>query len=230
MGKLSRGILRWSLKALVFLLLSGSAIFLSAGKLDWREGQVFLGLLVFIQLLNLAVLAVVDPDLLLERSDVQEGTKPWDRVLVRIVALLGPLVTIVAAGLDERWSWSPPFPTWLWLLGIGLALLGSVLGLWAMTTNHFFSGTVRIQSERGHHVVSSGPYRFVRHPGYAGGLLFDLAAPLALASWWALLPAVITVAFLGLRTWLEDQTLLNELDGYRGYAQRVRFRLLPGIW
>jgi protein-S-isoprenylcysteine O-methyltransferase Ste14 len=225
-----RGVARWLVKTLIYLLLSGAALFLAAGRLTWLEGWVFLALLALVQALNFAFLIAIDPALLVERSDIQAGTKAWDRVLVRIVALLGPLAIELVAGLDERWGWSPPVPTAAWLIGLGMALLGSLLGLWAMATNRFFSGTVRIQKERGQVVVTGGPYRYLRHPGYAGGLLFDLAAPLALASLWAYVPAMITGGFLALRTALEDRTLLEELDGYPAYARRTRYRLLPGIW
>lgn len=182
------------------------------------------------QVLNFLVLYSRDPELLAERSEEQAGTKAWGRILVRLVVFLGPLAIQLMAGLDERGGWSPPVPPWLQYLGLAVALPAALLGLWAMATNHFFSSTIRIQQERGHYVVTGVPYRFVRHSGYSGGLLFDLATPLILASWWAFIPVLITVGLIALRTWLEDRTLQNELGGYRGYAQQMRFRLLPGIW
>jgi protein-S-isoprenylcysteine O-methyltransferase Ste14 len=99
-----------------------------------------------------------------------------------------------------------------------------------MLVNRFFSATVRIQTDRGHSVVSSGPYRFMRHPGYLGAILFQLATPLFLGSWWGILPAVLSLPVHVTRTGLEDRTLRRELVGYRAYSQTVRFRLLPGIW
>jgi len=109
-------------------------------------------------------------------------------------------------------------------------MLGIVVLVWAMAANKFFSATVRIQEERGHTVATGGPYRYVRHPGYVGWLMLTLATPVVLGSRWALVPAGITVILTILRTALEDRTLHSELEGYREYAERVRYRLLPGIW
>jgi protein-S-isoprenylcysteine O-methyltransferase Ste14 len=99
-----------------------------------------------------------------------------------------------------------------------------------MLSNRFFSPTVRIQSDRGHQVISGGPYQIIRHPGYSGWILQMLAAPLALGSWWGLIPGLLSACLYGIRTALEDRTLHRELPGYTDYAARVRYRLLPGIW
>jgi protein-S-isoprenylcysteine O-methyltransferase Ste14 len=146
------------------------------------------------------------------------------------VALYGPLLIWIVAGLDERYGWSPQISLWLQVVAIIVAVLGSALATWAMLSNTFFSGTVRIQKERGHTVASGGPYRYVRHPGYVAGILFDVATPLILGSLWALVPAGLTVCAFVVRTALEDRTLQEELAGYREYAQQVRYRLLPGVW
>jgi protein-S-isoprenylcysteine O-methyltransferase Ste14 len=121
-------------------------------------------------------------------------------------------------------------PLFAFILGVGIAVLSAALIAWAMRSNKFFSSVVRIQKDRGHVVVSSGPYRFVRHPGYTGISAFTLATPLILNSLWAFVPAVLTAAVSGLRTFLEDRTLHNELEGYPDYARKVRYRLVPGIW
>ena len=111
-----------------------------------------------------------------------------------------------------------------------LVLLGGLLALWAMAANRFFIGMVRIQDERGHHVIKSGPYRYIRHPGYLGSLFYILFTPLALASYWALVPAVLTMGVIILRTYLEDKTLAEELAGYEEFTRQVRSRLIPAIW
>jgi protein-S-isoprenylcysteine O-methyltransferase Ste14 len=116
------------------------------------------------------------------------------------------------------------------ILALAIILSGYILGSYALIENRFFSGVVRIQTERGHYVVSSGPYRWLRHPGYAGAVLAYLATPFFLDSWWAFLPAVLLTILLVIRTALEDRTLQDELTGYYDYARRVRFRLLPGVW
>lgn len=116
------------------------------------------------------------------------------------------------------------------MAALALVALSALFTVWAMACNRFFYGRVRIEKERGHTVASTGPYRLVRHPGYLGAIVTDGFTPLLLDSWWAMLPALLTVAVLVLRTSLEDRTLLKELDGYHEYAQRVRYRLFPGIW
>ena len=144
---------------------------------------------------------------------------------------LRPLVVFVVAGLDERYGWQPDIPA-MAACGLGsLFLLAAIaFSTWAMTVNRFFSGTVRIQTERGHQVVSSGPYRLVRHPGYLAGVIGYLAMPLVLGSSWAYLPVLMGILVVCLRTYLEDKTLQEELPGYREYTQQIRYRLFPGIW
>jgi protein-S-isoprenylcysteine O-methyltransferase Ste14 len=134
------------------------------------------------------------------------------------------------AGLDALFGWSPPFSLPLKILSLVIILAGYALGSYALIENRFFSGMVRIQADRGHQVVTSGPYRWMRHPGYAGALLAYLATPLFLDSGWAFLPAVLIVIVLIIRTRLEDRALQDELEGYAEYAKRVRYRLLPGVW
>ena len=152
------------------------------------------------------------------------------------MALLGLLglamiAQYVVASLDARWGWSPPMPLGARIAGlVGAAFGYDVLLVWAMSTNAFFVATVRIQSDRGQSVVSGGPYRYVRHPGYLGTILLHLGVPFLLGSWWALIPGVAAVVVMIVRTALEDGTLRAELPGYAAYADRVRWRLLPGVW
>jgi protein-S-isoprenylcysteine O-methyltransferase Ste14 len=137
----------------------------------------------------------------------------------------------VVAGLDaRRYQWSPPIPGGVTVAAAAAFVFGQAFAFWAVRSNPFFAKFVRIQHERGHHVVRSGPYAYVRHPGYAGSLLAHLMLPLILGSLWALVPAVIGTALFVVRTWLEDRTLQAELPGYRDYAHDVRWRLVPGVW
>ena len=136
----------------------------------------------------------------------------------------------LVVGLDALFGWSAPFSLGAKILALVIMLAGYALGAYALIENRFFSGMVRIQTERGHEVVSSGPYRWVRHPGYAGALLNYLATPIFLDARWAFLPAILMVVVLVIRTRLEDKTLQEELPGYRKYTKRVPYRLLPGIW
>ena len=171
------------------------------------------------------------PDLIAERARFMqhENAKPWDKALAPLLGLGGGLVLLVA-GLDALFDWSPPFSLPVKILALVIIVAGYVLGSYALIENRFFSGMVRIQTDRGHQVVSSGPYRWIRHPGYAGALLTYLATPLFLDSGWAFLPTVFIMILLVIRTALEDRTLQKELPGYAEYARRVQYRLLPGIW
>jgi len=174
------------------------------------------------------------PGLLAERQNLEkiQSGKAWDRVLAPLMALsvAFPFPLVIVAGLDHRSGWSPAFPLWLIVLGFILISLGYAFAMWALVENRFFSTTVRIQTERGHVVCDSGPYRIVRHPGYAGSLPPLLGIVLALGSLWTLIPAAGALIVAVIRTVLEDQTLHEELPGYRDYARRVNYRLVPGIY
>ena len=171
------------------------------------------------------------PDLLAERARFMQAkdTKPWDRILAPLLGL-GWVLILVVAGLDRYHQWSPAFSTNANILGLVCIFLGYGFSSWALIENRFFSGTVRIQYERGHHVVTTGPYRIVRHPGYGGGLLGYLFIPVLLDSLWAFVPSILFGVVMVLRTALEDRTLQEELPGYREYAQGTRYRLIPWIW
>lgn len=160
----------------------------------------------------------------------QQQVKPWDRVLAPLMAFSVLYLLVIVAGLDHRHGWTTPFPTWINVVGLLLCALGYGFGAWALAENRFFTSTVRIQTERGHQVCDSGPYRFVRHPGYAGSLLAVVCIPLALDTLWTFVAAGIALIVSVVRTVLEDRVLLEELPGYREYAQRVPYRLLPGLW
>ena len=172
------------------------------------------------------------PGLLAERHDTEKykDAKAWDKVLAPLMALSVSFPLPIVAGLDHRFGWSPAFPLWLIVLGFILTSLGYAFATWALAENRFFSTVVRIQTDRGHAVCDSGPYRLVRHPGYAGNIPPLLGIVLALGSVWALIPAVVTLIITVVRTALEDRTLQEELPGYRDYARRVRYRLIPAIY
>jgi len=172
------------------------------------------------------------PGLLAERQNTEnfQNAKAWDKVLAPLMALSVGFPLVIVAGLDHRFGWSPVFPLWLIVLGFVLTSLGYAFAVWALVENRFFSSVVRIQADRGHVVCDSGPYRLVRHPGYAGNILALLGIVLALSSVWTLIPAAVALIIALVRTALEDQTLQEELSGYRDYARRVRYRLIPGIY
>ncbi len=202
-----------------------------SGDWGWWQGWVYAAVNILSFVVSRLILARVHPDLIRERArfmDAQD-TKPWDKVLAPMLAL-GPVLTVVVAGLDRLYGWSSASPVWVNLTALVVMLIGYAFSSWALIVNRFFSGTVRIQTERGHHVVTDGPYRIIRHPGYAGGLLGFVVIPLLLDSVWAFIPAVLLTIVVIIRTVLEDKTLQAELPGYAEYAKKTRYRLIPGVW
>jgi protein-S-isoprenylcysteine O-methyltransferase Ste14 len=211
------------------LAMFAAILFVPAGRLDWVAAWVYLGLLVAFTIANLVYLRRVNPELIDRRTRLARGTKRWDVVWSVVFSPL-VLAVYVIAGLDAgRYGWSSP-PGWLWLVGLALFLAGMALFSRAMGENPFFEKTVRIQDERGHRLVDTGPYRLVRHPGYLGFVGWILSTPLLLGSWWAFVPTLLSIAGMVVRTVLEDRTLKAELSGYAEYANRVRYRLVPGVW
>lgn len=204
-------------------------IFLPAGSIGWRPGWIFLAVLMLGFGASALVLARVNPIIYRARSRFQPGTKPWDKALLAVI--LPAMVAILpVAALDAGRFHGSATPFWAVVLGYAAILFGIGATGWAQAVNPYFEPGVRIQSERHQHVIDTGPYRFVRHPGYVAALLLFFGMALALGSLWALVPAALAAAVLVLRTAWEDQLLRAELPGYADYAQRVRWRLLPGIW
>ncbi|HEY4723917.1 MAG TPA: isoprenylcysteine carboxylmethyltransferase family protein, partial [Anaerolineae bacterium] len=158
-----------------------------------------------------------------------KGAKTWDTALLGLYGVAMMIMWIVA-GLDMRYAWSSGILPPAQIVAGLMVIAGYALVVWATGTNAFFSQVVRIQTERGHTVVSSGPYRLVRHPAYVGMILVALSSPIMLGSWWALIAGVVSAALVVTRTALEDKTLQAELAGYKDYAERTRYRLLPGVW
>jgi protein-S-isoprenylcysteine O-methyltransferase Ste14 len=204
-------------------------IFWPAGSIRWVPGWIFIGVQVLAFGISGLVLARVNPIIYRARSRFQPGTKGWDKALLAIILPAMVAILPVAAFDAGRFHWSV-VPVWGMLAGYAGMLVGIGVTAWAQAVNPYFEPGVRIQSERHQHVVDTGPYRFVRHPGYIAALLLFFGMALALRSLWALIPAVIASSLLVLRTSWEDRLLLAELPGYREYALRVRWRLVPGVW
>ena len=204
-------------------------VFLPVGRLDWSPGWIFLGVLVVAFGISAVILQQVNPAIYRARSRFQPGTEGWDRILL-LLMLPAMLAEIPLATLDARRMFWSAVPAVFVAVGYLLLVTGIAITAWAQAVNRFFEPGVRLQRERGQHVISTGPYVFVRHPGYVGALMMFAGIALALGSWWALVPAAIAGAILVLRTSWEDALLHAGLDGYRDYARRVRFRLVPGLW
>ena len=222
-------ITKYMLQAGLFTLVQVASLFIASGRLDWVMAWVYIGVYLAGMGVNALVLIPTNPELVVERAQFK-GKRDLDRALAGVMALFGPAGICIVAGLDERFGWSPGIPPALLIAALAIAMLGSLLTTWAMASNRFFYGVLRIAKDRGHTVATSGPYRCVRHPGYVGIIAFDLATPLILGSLWSLIPAALTTYIIILRTVLEDRTLQDELDGYQDYAGQVRYRLLPGVW
>lgn len=223
----SRSVIR-----LVFILiLFPMAPMIISGAWNWWEAWAYLVINVLGFIVSRVLAARRNPDIIAERARSMElqGAKSWDRILSPML-VFGYFLILLVAGLDKAFGWTAPFTLNTKLAALTAIVLGIVFSSWALIENKFFSGVVRIQTDRSHRVVTTGPYRFVRHPGYAGGLWTYLAMPLLFDSLWAFIPTVLLAAVLILRTSLEDRTLQAELPGYKEYAQKTRYRLFPGIW
>jgi protein-S-isoprenylcysteine O-methyltransferase Ste14 len=205
-------------------------LFLPSGTWAWSRGWLFLVVVVAASVVSSMYLRQVNPDLIAGRVNRLERWRLWDLLLMLPVCLPAMLAIPIVSALDDgRYGWSH-VPWWGCLVGHALMIAGFFGMTWAMSVNKFFEPSVRIQTDRGHKVIDIGPYAIIRHPGYAFGFLLFLGMPLALSSLWGLIPAMITSALLVVRTVLEDRTLQDELACYKEYAQRVRYRLFPGVW
>jgi protein-S-isoprenylcysteine O-methyltransferase Ste14 len=203
-----------------------------SGDYRWVEGWTLAIISIVFSILSRILAAHRNPDIIQERASFTDadGIKSWDKKIVPPLAFYAPLLIYIIFGLDRRFGWSMPVPVLVRVLGLLVFLSGFVLSTWAMVENRFFSSVVRIQTERGHSVCVTGPYRWVRHPGYLGGLIGWVGIPIFLGSLWGYIPVLIEMMLYVIRTRLEDQTLQAELPGYKKYAHHTRFRLLPGVW
>jgi protein-S-isoprenylcysteine O-methyltransferase Ste14 len=212
------------------LLILSVCLFVPAGRWAWFRGWLFFAVIVATGVVITLYLRRVNPDVVAARINRHKGTKRWDLLLGAIFGLPTILTIPILAALDDgRYHWLP-VPWWGCVLGYSLLIAGMAGLTWAGSVNKFFEPTVRIQTDRGHKVIDTGPYAIVRHPGYVSSFLAFLGIPLALGSLWGLVPAMLLVPLLVVRTVLEDRTLQAELPGYQEYVQQVRYRLVPGIW
>jgi len=221
----------WIRLIIVYLLIP-LVLLICGGDFGWWQAWVYSLLIVAAGIGGRIWSERRHPGLLAERQNIEkiQSAKAWDKVLAPLMAVSLSFPLVIVAGLDHRLGWSPVFPTWLNIFGFILIMLGYAFAGWALVENRFFSSVVRIQTDRGHLVCDSGPYRIVRHPGYAGNILPLAGIVLALGSIWTLIPAMVALIITVIRTKLEDRTLQDELPGYRHYARRVHYRLIPGIF
>lgn len=212
-------------QSVFFFLLAAAALFASAGTFAIAVFWIYLAILAAI---FVASFLWLDPDLARER--MRPGGKKPPAALWLFSGVL--FLHWIIAGLDRgRFHWSDTMPLWLQILGLAAVAGSYVFALWAMSVNRFFSSVIRLQSDRGQYVVTTGPYAVIRHPGYTAGIVIMLTSGIALGSWLAAaFLAIATLPFLLYRAIAEDRFLQAELPGYRDYAARVRWRLMPGLW
>ena len=204
-------------------------LFISAGRLDYWQGLIYVIIGLIMSSLNYTVLRV-DPELLIERSKPGEGTKKWDKLLLGLSFIL-TITMFLIAGLDSgRYHWSPNFHWSLFLPGLFLTVCGQLLFLFAQKQNKFFSSTVRIQIDREHTVCETGLYKIVRHPAYLGSIIQSIGFPLFFGSLWSIIPISLLIILQIVRTYMEDKTLKKELKGYIEYSYKTQYKIIPYVW
>lgn len=229
-NKLNRYGLRGIVASFIGIFIALIILLISAGKFNWVNAWLFFGLILSYEMFYVGLFLKVNPELLNERGKVvPEGSKFFDKIFAVLYLPLYFSILIIS-GIDAvRYEWTI-MPLWVMFLGVVMFLLASFLSFWAMYVNPYFECTVRIQENRKQEVVTSGPYRIVRHPGYIAGIITFLAAPLILGSLWGLIPSSILILAMVIRTALEDRTLQRELPGYKNYTMVTRYRLIPFVW
>jgi protein-S-isoprenylcysteine O-methyltransferase Ste14 len=223
---MNKNVFKRVMQVLFMLILQGVLLFISSCTLRWQWAWIFVSVGIFILIINFFVLPV---ELIEERGKKKENVKKWDRILTTtsIIPIMG---IYIISGLDFRFGWSNNINVFFNIAGLLFYFLGSMLFTWAMISNKYFSTMVRIQNDRDHSVVTTGPYKYVRHPGYVGYIVFTLATPVSLGSIYGLLISGIASILFIIRTFLEDKTLRNELNGYLEYCNKVKYKLIPLIW
>lgn len=220
---------KFLIKAFITILIFSAILFLCAGKINYFQGWIFLTTNLITALMNFWAIRN-DTELMTERSKIGQGTKSWDKLILALSGLTY-LTSVAISGFDSgRYQWSPNFHWSIYVLGIALTLIGQVIFLKARKENKFFSSVVRIQTDRGHVVCDTGVYRIVRHPGYSGMTISLAALPLITGSLLSIIPIIIAIILLFMRTYFEDEVLKKELSGYNEYAQKTKQRLIPKIW
>lgn len=222
---------QWIRLAFVYLLIP-FLLLVCGGDPSWSQAWLYAGLIAGFGLGGRIWAEVRHPGLTADRQSREylENAKSWDKILAPLMALSISYPLVIVAGLDHRYGLSPDFPPWLNIIGFILVVFGYAFAAWAFAENRFFYSVVVVRLDRGHVVCDSGPYQFVRHPGYAGNIIAPFGIVLGLGSLWTLLPVAVALGITVFRTALEDQTLQDELPGYRDYARRVRYRLIPGVY
>ena len=221
---------KWLLQSLAWTAAFAALLFVPAGTLDWPAAWAFVGVMLLIGLGCGSWLAKHNPELLAERmrSPIQRDQPAADKKIVAVLGLTF-LSWFIVMGLDERFHPSR-MPVVLQAIGLAFLIISTVLIMRVFRENSFAAAVVKVQSERGHHVISTGPYALVRHPMYTSALVFFVGSALLLGSWWGVAMSLLFAVLFAIRAGIEERTLTAGLPDYADYAARVRYRLLPGIW
>ncbi len=225
----AKGVRRWLRGGIIGVAMVGVMLFASAGTLAWPMGWGIVAVYALWQVTMGLILWPTHPELLAERAQRVRDAESWDMALLSIAGI-AQLAKYIVAGLDYRYGWSAGISMTAQILALVGCALSYALMNWAVASNAYFTKVVRVQRDRGHTVATGGPYRYVRHPGYVGTILFELLSPIALGSWWTLIAGMLGAAVMVVRTAKEDRLLQEQLDGYAAYARGVRYRLVPGLW
>ena len=221
-----KNILKRLIQVTISVILIAILLLVSAGKTDWIYAWLYIASSLLVMIINAFIFP---PELISERGRKKDNVEKWDKLISGLLTLPW-LALYIVSGLDIRFGLSLELASWIHISGLVIFILGNAFVSWAMISNIYFSTAVRIQYDRGHTVSIGGPYRFMRHPGYLGMIIYLLATPVILGSIWAFIPASLTGILFIIRTAFEDNTLKNKLAGYKEYAERVKYRLIPGIW
>ena len=217
------------IRVTIFIIVLAVIFFLIAGTINWPMAWVYL--VTYYLLITMASLVVpVEKELVEERTGIKEDAKNWDKVLASFLSFMIPVGLLLIAAVNKRFGTPLQMDRLTQIIALFIELAGYGLAIWAGAVNRFYSRYVRIQKERNHTVVKSGPYQFIRHPGYSGIMLFGIATGLVLDSIWTVAAGVLVLILTIIRTALEDRVLQKELPGYAEYAQKTRYRLVPGVW
>jgi protein-S-isoprenylcysteine O-methyltransferase Ste14 len=222
-------VVRYFARELLGVIIVGAALFWPARTFNWWEAWACLAVTLAWTIGTAVVIFINNPDLIAERLGPRPGAKGWDTLIMSLLGI-AQLARYILAGFDFSHGWTQRFPLGIILLALVVFAAGYALFVWAISVNAYFSQIVRLQPERNQAVVSGGPYRFIRHPGYLGAILVEVGVPILLNSWAAASISLFTVPLLIYRTFLEDQALQKELPGYTAYSQQTQFRLIPRIW
>lgn len=228
--KLTKSGIKAFLAPIRWIIVTGLVFFLTSGEINILRAWIYIGIYAIGGLIIGVTLLKKSPRLLNDRGKMQEGTKQFDKYIILTYFLFAIVITPFVAGIDRRFNLIELLPSFYLYIGIILYIFSTIFSIWPMLHNPFFEGTIRIQREKNHNVINTGPYKIVRHPGYLGMLLGSISLPLALGSLLAFIPLVIMIILIFIRTYYEDTTLQKELTGYSEYCKEVKYRIIPFIW